>query len=133
MVGLLSKTIGIWFMLFIIAIVNAAIREKVLAPTIGPGFALPVSGLLLSMLILFAAFLSMPFLGSLEGKMYILVGVVWLLFTLSFEFLFGHFVAGKPWPEIMQVFNIKKGDLFVVALLTTLISPWLSAKLRGLI
>ena len=61
------------------------------------------------------------------------LGLTWLVLTVSFEFLFGHIVVGNPWREILQVFNVRKGDLFVVALLVTLIAPWLSAKLRGLI
>ena len=133
MVSLLLKTIGIWLIIVILAILNGAIREKLLTPNIGSSIALPVSGLLLSILIVLAAFVTMPFFGSSESKRYILVGAIWFLLTLSFEFLFGHFVTGKSWHEIIQVFNIMKGNLFIVALFTTLISPWLSAKLRGLI
>ena len=133
MIGLLLKAIGVWIIILTLAIFNAAIREKLLAPMIGFGNALPVSGLLLSIFILLVAFVSMPFFGSSESKMYVFVGVIWFVLTLSFEFLFGHFIAGKPWYEIIQVFNIKKGDLFIVALFATLISPWLCAKLRGLI
>jgi hypothetical protein len=86
-----------------------------------------------SRFLLVIAFMSIPFIGLSESKICILVGMVWLVLTLSFEFLFGHYVAGKPWYEIMQVFNIKKGDLFIVVLLVTAISPWLCAKLRGLV
>lgn len=133
MVSLLLKAIGVWLILVFLAIFNAAIREKLLAPMIGSGIALPVSGLLLSILILLVAFVSIPFFGPSESKTYIFVGAIWFVLTLSFEFLFGHFMVGKPWHEIIQVFNIKKGDLFIVALFATLIAPWLSAKLRGLI
>jgi hypothetical protein len=42
-------------------------------------------------------------------------------------------VAGKPWQELFPVFNILKGDLFIEVLLAALISPWLSAKFRGLL
>jgi hypothetical protein len=129
----LIKAIGIWFIIVILAILNGAIREKLLTPNIGSSVALPLSGLLLSILIVSVAFATVPFFGSPESKTYIFTGVIWFVLTLSFEFLFGHYIAGKPWHEIIQVFNIKKGDLFIVALFATLISPWLSAKLRGLI
>jgi hypothetical protein len=45
--------------------------------------------------------------------------------------LFGYYVVGKSWVEIMQVFNIQKGDLFIVVLFVTAFSPWLSALIRG--
>lgn len=133
MAGLLLKAIAIWLVILTMAIANAAVREKLLAPTIGPGFALPASGLLLSVIIFLIAFVSIPYFGSTEIGGYITIGIVWLVLTLSFEFLFGHFFAGKPWHEIMQVFDVRKGNLFVLALFVIVISPWLSAKLRGLI
>lgn len=133
MANLLSKAIGIWFILLAVAIANAGIRELFLAPVFGGKIALPVSGLLLSLLIFIVSYLTIPFFRVLESRMYFLIGVVWVALTLSFEFLFGHFVAGKPLQEILQVFNINQGNLFVVALMTTLIAPGVSAKLRGLI
>ncbi|KPJ76526.1 MAG: hypothetical protein AMJ54_11420 [Deltaproteobacteria bacterium SG8_13] len=133
MAGLILKAIGIWFLLVIVAIVNAVLREKWLMPAIGPSAALPASGVLLSLLILLAALVSVPHFDSSDGKTYISVGLIWFMLTLAFELFFGHFVAGKPWHEIMQVFNIRKGDLFMVVLLSTLVSPWLAARLKGLI
>ena len=132
MAGLILKAIGIWLLLLFTAIGNAVFREKWLVPAIGSGAALPVSGLLLALLILLAAFVSVPVFNSSEGKIYGLVGVVWFALTLAFELFSGHFVMGKPWQEVMQVFSIRKGDLFVVALLSTLVSPWLAARMRGL-
>ena len=55
----------------------------------------------------------------------------WALMTLLFELIFGHYVAEKSWLDIFQVFNILKGDLFVVVLLGTFISPLIVAKIKG--
>lgn len=133
MVDLIFKGTLIWLMIVVMAIANGAVREKLLTPIIGSGISLPVSGLLLSMLIFMVAYVSVPFFGSSERNAYIVVGILWFSLTLAFEFLFGHFVGGKPWADILQVFNIKSGDLFTIALITALVSPWFSAKLRGLI
>lgn len=133
MSGLLLRAIAIWLVILIMAIVSAAIREKLLTPVIGSGLALPTGGLILSVIIVLIAFVSIPFFSSTESKAYIAIGITWFALTLSFEFLFGHFVAGKPWLEVVHVFDVRKGNLFVVALLATLIAPWLAAKARGLI
>jgi hypothetical protein len=130
---MLSKAIGIWLILVIVAIGNAMIRERLLAPAIGAELALPASGVLLSLFIFVVAFVAVPFFGSTENKAYVFVGILWFALTFAFEFVFGRFVAGKPWHEIVQVFDITRGNLFILALLATLISPWLSARLRGLI
>lgn len=133
MMSLFVKTLGIWLVMVMAAIVNAAIREKAIAPAIGPKAALPVSGLTLSLFIFLIVYAAIPLFGSLQPKTCFQIGLVWVALTLCFEFLFGHFGAGKSWREILQVFNVARGDLFMVALITTLISPWIAAKLRGLV
>jgi len=66
-------------------------------------------------------------------RSYLFIGVQWVLMTLIFEFVFGHYVAGKSWADILQNFNPLKGNLFIVVLLVTFISPLLVAKIRGAI
>jgi len=129
--NILLKATGIWLVIVIAAIFNAVFREKILLPVIGSGFALPLSGVLLSILVFLITFVSISFIGSSVAKIYLLIGLLWVVLTLSFELLFGRFIVGKPWHEIMQVFNIQKGDLFIVALFVTAISPWVAAKARG--
>ena len=133
MVGILLKGTGIWFVIVIAAILNGTFREKILVPAIGSSMALPLSGILLAVLVFLVAFMLVSTIGSSETKVYILLGLLWVLLTLSFEFLFGHFIVGRSWHEIMQVFNVMKGDLFIVVLVITGISPWLAAKARGIL
>jgi len=129
---ILLKSTGIWFVIVIAAVLNGLLREKVLVPSIGGELALPVSGIILSALVFSIAFVFVPFIGAIEARTYVLVGFWWVVLTLAFEFLFGHFVMGKSWQEIVQVFNIKKGDVFIVVLIVTAVSPWLAARIREL-
>ncbi len=132
MIDMLLKTMGIWFVIVFAAIMNGTIREKILVPIIGSNLALPLSGISLAIIVFVVSFLIIPFIGASEPKIYFSIGLFWVVLTLLFEFIFGHFVAGKPWKDIMQVFNLKEGDLFIVVLCVTAISPWLAAKIRGL-
>jgi len=132
MLIILLKSTGIWFVIVIAAVLNGLLREKVLVPSIGGELALPASGIILSALVFSIAFVFVPFIGAIEARTYVLVGFWWVVLTLAFEFLFGHFVMGKSWQEIVQVFNIKKGDVFIVVLIVTAVSPWLAARIRGL-
>ncbi|MDX1353134.1 MAG: hypothetical protein R3254_08980 [Thiomicrorhabdus sp.] len=133
MTTLLFKAIGLWLVIVIAAILNGMFRESVLVPTIGANLALPLSGILLSILVFIITLAFISFIGSTETKVYIWIGLFWVLLTLAFEFLFGHYVVGKSWLEIFKVLNIMKGDLFLLVLLVTVISPWLAAKVRGFI
>ncbi|WP_321324438.1 hypothetical protein [Thiomicrorhabdus sp.] len=130
---LLLKATGLWLVIVIAAILNGIFHESVLVPTIGANFALPLSGILLSILVFIITFAFISFFDSTEPKVYIWIGLFWVLLTLSFEFLFGHYVIGNTWLEILQVFNIMKGDLFLLVLFVSAVSPWLAAKVRGMI
>lgn len=129
---MLLKATGIWVLIVIAAIINGVIREKLIVPMAGIETALPLSGVTLSIIIFLISLASVSFIGAMETKTFLTIGVLWVLLTLSFEFLFGHYVVGKPWKEIMQVFNMQKGDLFVVVLFVTALSPWVAAKIRGI-
>ena len=132
MTSILLKATRIWLVIVVAAIFNGVFREKVLVPVIGSGFAIPLSGVLLAILVFLIAFVSISFIGSSVAKTYLWIGFLWVVLTLSFELLFGHFIVGKAWREIMQIFNIQKGDLFIVVLFVTAISPWVAAKARGI-
>lgn len=129
---LFSKAVGLWLVVLLAAVANAALREKLLASWLGRGPSLPVSGLILSGLILLISCVTMPFIGSSSEAVYDQVGLLWFVLTLSCELLMGRFLMKKPWPLIFQVFNLKKGDLFSLVLIATLASPRLAAELRGL-
>jgi hypothetical protein len=131
--SLLLKSAGIWFVIFVAAVLNGTLREKVLMPAMGKSIALPLSGAILAVLVFLMTLLLVPLMGRKDGQTFLGVGVFWVILTLSLEILFGHFVAGKPWSEIWEVFNVMKGDLFVLVLFVTAVSPWLTAKIRGLI
>ncbi len=128
----LLKGLGMWLILVVVAIFNGALREMVLMPHMGIEVALPLSGVFLSISVFLVTFFLIPFIGKKEGYVYLSIGLLWVVLTLAFEFLFGHYVAGRPWSEIVQVLNIRKGDLFIVVLIVSAISPWLAAKAREL-
>jgi hypothetical protein len=131
MITILLKAAALWLVLLGVAIGNAAIRELMLNPTLGAEIALPASGLLLALLILVFALVTLPLFGARDAAGYLLVGAVWLVLTLSFELVLGHLVMGKSWGEIARVLDPRTGNLFLLALVSALISPWLAARLRG--
>lgn len=51
------------------------------------------------------------------------LGVFWLIVTVAFEFLFGHFVMGHSWERLFHDYNIGEGRLWVVVLLWETIAP----------
>ena len=130
-VKLFFKTSLIWLAIAILAIGNGVLRESVLVPMLGQGLALPISGISLSIIVFIVTYFAFGFFGKQSFLTYFLIGLQWVFMTLIFEFVFGHYVAGKSWSTILQVFDTTKGDLFIFVLLMSLISPVLVAKIKS--
>jgi hypothetical protein len=133
MLPAIVKTCGLWIPLVPLAILNGAIREGVLVPVLGQRLALPLSGVSLSALIFLFAFTVSPWLGAATMVHYVVVGVSWLLMTMLFELFFGYYVMGKSWAQLLAAYNVVEGNLWALVLISTAVSPYLGAKLRGLI
>jgi hypothetical protein len=61
------------------------------------------------------------------------VGVLWLVLTLAFEFLIGHYVLEKPWTALLEDYDIRRGRIWVAVLVMVLLAPLWSARLKGLL
>jgi len=53
-----------------------------------------------------------------------LIGGFWLVMTILFEFVFGHYVMGHPWETLLTDYNLFKGKMWVLVLITTFLAPW---------
>ena len=133
MVSMVFRALGVWFLFVPAAILNGVLRDKVLIVVFGQALALPLSGVILSILVFLITVIFVPYLGGSAAWHFWLIGCIWLILTVAFEFVFSHFVMGKTWVEIVQVFNVAQGNLMIVVLIGTLISPFFAARLRGLI
>jgi len=127
------KAFALWFGILVLAMLNGTLREKTLVPAMGPFGATLASGIILSVCVFLVAFAAAPWYGRLSSSQWLLIGLFWLLLTLVFEFAFGRFARHQSWPELLQAYTFKGGNTWPLVLVAALISPWLSAKWRGLV
>jgi len=132
-VAVLLKALVLWIAILVLAILNGTLREKALIPAMGTFGGLFASGIVLSVCIVLVAFLAVPWYRPLASSQYWLIGLFWLLLTVLFEFSFGRFVQHKDWAQLLQAYTFKGGNIWPVVLAVTLLSPWLAARLRGLL
>jgi len=125
-----AKALAIWVVILVLAVINGTFREAVLIPKLGSSSGLFLSGLLLSLLILAATYLLLPWLGIRRSGQLLLIGVCWLALTLVFEFSFG-LLRGKALSEILGAYTFKGGNIWSVVLVVTAVAPCLAARLRG--
>lgn len=116
--------LGIWFVFVVVAVLNGTFRNLFLEPRIGKYAGHVISTIILISSILLVTFL---FLRSLKAKYsradLLLIGLFWAFLTSMFEFLFGHYVIGNPWEVLFADYNIFKGRLWSLVLVTEFFAP----------
>jgi hypothetical protein len=119
-----------WIAMVLIAIVNGTIREVFFKQPLGDLRAHQLSVVVGS--ILFGTFIWMMIrrwkLTSVAEA--VRIGLQWLVLTVAFEFLFGHFVAGNSWERLLNDYNIFEGRLWIVILIWVAVAPVLFYKIQ---
>ncbi len=113
-----------WLGLVALAILNGLIREKTYKKKMGDLGAHQLSTL--TGLILFSAyiFLLTRICPLQSGKQAIAIGLIWMVMTVIFEFIFGHYVMKHSWSKLLADYNIFKGRLWLLILIFTTIAPY---------
>jgi len=114
----------LWFPMVVLAIINGFIREKLYTRFLSSLGAHQLSTL--SGIVIFGVYfwLTTNNWQIESANQAVLIGSMWMIITLLFEFIFGHFVIGHSWKILLSDFNIFKGRLWVVVLIWTAIGPW---------
>ena len=127
------KILLLWAAIIPMAIANGIFRDTVLIRAFGQQRARTASGLTLSAVIMAWTFLTIPWI-QLPGPLhYAGVGLVWLTLTVAFEFLFGRFVARKPWPELLRAYRFEDGDIWPLVLAVVALAPLAAAAARAIL
>jgi hypothetical protein len=108
-------------------VANGAFRVAVLIPQLGEAAGQALSAALGIAIILL---LSRPFIRALDApgtKDLVGIAELWLVLTVAFEFLFGHYVTGRSWQELASDYDVTKGRLWPFVLLSLGAAPFLWA------
>src|SRR4051812_4505562 len=101
-----ARATAVWCALLVIASINGALREAVLIPRAGDVVGRIISTLLLSAFIVISTWLTIGWIGPRTTDQAWLVGVSWLLLTLAFELLAGHYLFHNSWPSLLADYNV---------------------------
>jgi hypothetical protein len=121
---LLRRAVLTWILFVPVAILNGVFREKALRPAFGERSARQASSVMLSILYVIVAWAMMRrLIAGTSTRTLIGVGAGWASVTSLFDFGFGHFVDQKSWSELASDYNLVKGRLWSVNLLTIFLTP----------
>jgi hypothetical protein len=113
----------VWFAIMLIAIVNGAARDVLLVPRLGDPVARALSCITLTTLIVIVTWLSLRWIHPASLGDAWTIGVMWLVMTLIFEFVAGHYLFHTPWSTLLADYNLFKGRLWILVLVATTITP----------
>lgn len=120
---------ALWITLAIIAIFNGLIREKTYGKFVSELAAHQLSTVtcvIFSGLFIYAANRMWPIESSNQAW---LIGFIWLISTVIFEFVFGHYIARHSWSQLLNDYNILEGRVWGVFLVWVLIMPVVIRKI----
>ena len=124
------QAIGIWFLIVPLAILNGGLRENILVKL--GSIALPLSGIILSICIFVVALLLIPKIKECKSKDYIIFGIIWFVLTNLFDLLM-YISEGKGINELLNSYNFLNGNLWILVVITTFVSPIIVSKIKCLI
>lgn len=123
------KSLGIWFLLTISAIIVATFRVGVLLPPFGEQTAHQLGTILFLIVQFVIIYFFIKKMKIKETKTLLCIGLFWLVITIIFEFVFGHYVMGHPWQKLFADYNLLNGRLWIFVLINNIAAPLISGKL----
>ena len=125
------KSLLVWVCFIPAAILNGGLREHVLVGAVGEKWALPLSGIILSACIFLITWFLLPrTVKALSSKDSLRIGICWVFLTIAFEFASG-LAGGNTIKELLAAYNPLTGNLWLIVLVTTLLSPVIAGRVSG--
>ena len=120
-----------WIGLVVLAIINGAIREKGYGARIGELHAHQLSTLIGLALFSVYAWILSGFWRIESARQAFAIGGIWLVLTVAFEFLFGHYVAGHSWGRLLHDYNLLRGRVWILILIWAILAPYVCHLMRA--
>lgn len=100
----------------VLGIANGVIRETLYKDRVGDLTANQISAAtLIALLALYFWLLERRWPISTR-RLALEIGATWVLLTVLFEFLFGHYLDGKSWSELFENYDLAGGNLWLLVL-----------------
>jgi hypothetical protein len=129
---MILRALATWFLLFLVALLGAMVREGVFLPRVGEPAAHVMGTALVVGVMVPAIGLIVPWVvPSLEPGRLWLLGGGWVAATIAFEFGFGHFVMGHPWSRLFHDYNLFAGRVWIFVLLAIFFAPVVLGRLQA--
>jgi hypothetical protein len=128
---MLFRAVVVWFGILVLASLNGALRDLIVAPRSGDTIARAISTVILCGLILLVTWYTIRWVGPQSPTQALGVGAFWLVLTLCFELGAGRY-TGKPWAVILEDYNLLRGRIWLLVPIVTFLAPYWIGRTHGL-
>ncbi len=126
--AVLLTPLAVWVVMAVLAIANGVFRETLLIPRMDEYTAhvLSTALLVVAILVVSAAYFECSSVDFTTVEL-LLIGVVWTVLTVGFEFLVGY-VEGTPVSVTLGQYDVLAGEVWIAVPLTLLAAPVLFGR-----
>jgi hypothetical protein len=120
-----------WVPMLVIAIANGVLREATFGKVMPELRAHQLSTVIGAALIgafIWAVIYAWPPSSSSQA---LLIGLIWLLPTVAFEFFMGLVLMRRSWSQVLNDYNLLAGRVWAVFLAWLALAPWVFFHLRA--
>lgn len=114
-----------WFPMLLIAILNGAARDFFYKNKLGDLAAHQFSTLTAMLFFSIYVYFVNRIWAFNSSSQALMVGIIWVIMTMIFEFGFGHFIMHHSWEKLLSEYNVLKGKLWGVLLIFLLFIPYI--------
>jgi hypothetical protein len=127
------RAIVVWVAVLALASLNGAAREAWLIPRFGDPVGRALSTVILGVLVYLTTWLTIGWIHPTRAGEALAIGALWLVLTLAFEFLAGHYAFGKDWAVLLEDYDLSRGRIWVALLIVVVLAPLWTARMQRLL
>jgi hypothetical protein len=128
-----ARAFAVWLLIIFAESIHGTLRQMFLAPVLGDFPARRVAFFTGMLLIFLIAYFFVRWIDAPNKKALFIVGLMWAILTLAFEFGLGYFVLNYSTERMLEDYDLSRGGLMAFGILFLVFAPYLAAKARKIL
>jgi len=129
MKNIYTSALIVWVLFVVLAIINGLVRDEYYPNSLSELVKHQISSAIFIFVLLVVMYVFFnKFEAAYRTRDLWLIGTLWVLLTVIFEFVFGYYIMGNDLNVLYADYNIFSGRLWSLVLIFTFVGPGLVAR-----
>jgi hypothetical protein len=129
---MITRAFLVWIAIACAETLHGILRVRLLNRRVGDKVARRIAVFSGSAIILTIGWFSIPWIAPASSTDSLMVGALWLVLMLSYDIGLARFAFRMSWSRIAADFDIRRGNLLGIGMLTLFATPFLIGRWKGL-